>query len=152
MLTPNVHIIKLRESTKIPTKNYLRPAGWDLYCADENVEICPLRRTLINTGIAIAKDSFPSGTYGRIADKSGLAFKNGIHVLGGVVDPDYTGEIKVILINFSNDRFTLKAGEIVAQLIFEKYEPNVCLLEVGITLDESDPNNRNKKGFGGEHK
>ena len=146
----NVHIIKLRKSTKILTKNYLHPAGWDLYCADENVEICRLKRTLINTGIAIGKDSFPSGTYGRIADKSGLAFKNGIHVLGGVVDPDYTGEIKVILINFSNDRFTLKAGEIVAQLIFEKYEPNVCLLEVGITLDENEPKNRNKKGFGGE--
>ena len=82
----------------------------------EEVDLGPWDRVIVRTGIAVEP---PKGTYVRIASRSGLASK-GISVQGGVIDPDYTGEIKVILYNHSNDAFQIKPGMKIAQLITEK--------------------------------
>ena len=87
----------------------------------------------------------PHGTYGRIASRSGLALDHGITVRGGVIDPDYRGEIKVILYNESRDTYYLAQSERMAQLIVEKFmvcEPKLyeeCM---------ASKTERGDKGFG----
>jgi len=72
---------------------------------------------LVDTGISIG---LPSGTYSRLASRSGMASKHGIAVGGGVIDVDYTGEEKLILGNHGNTSYEFKAGDRIAQLIVEK--------------------------------
>ena len=86
-------IKKLSETAQIPSKGSERAAGYDLY-AIETHTLQPGERKVFKTGISIA---IPEGLYGRIAPRSGLAVKNGIDVLAGVVDSDYRGEIMVVL-------------------------------------------------------
>ena len=87
---------------------------------------------MIGTGLAFG---IPVGNYGRVAPRSGLAAKNGIDVLAGVIDSDYRGELKVILANLSDTDFQVDEGMRIAQLIIEKYTLTE-LTEVE-TLDET---------------
>src|SRR6056300_1270811 len=113
--------------------------GYDLY-SNENVCVPIGARALVSTGIAIV---LPSGTYGRISPRSGLAVKKGIQVGAGVIDPDYTGEIKVVLFNHGDKDFEVKKGDRIAQLILERCEtPEVE--EVG-TVEDTE---RGAGGFG----
>jgi dUTP pyrophosphatase len=114
-----VSVKKLTETAQLPTKAHEDDAGFDLY-SDTDVVIYPETRRLISTGIAVA---IPRGYYGRIAPRSGLAFKNGIDVLAGVVDAGYRNEVGVILINFDDKPFEIKKGDRIAQLIIEKVDP-----------------------------
>ena len=97
--------------------------------------------TLNGTGVAIV---LPPGVYGRVALRSGLAVKHGIQVGAGVVDPDYTGEVKVVLFNHGDKDFEVKRrGERIAQLVLERCEtPGVE--EIGL-LEETE---RGAGGFG----
>lgn len=107
-----------RKDAKIPEKGTPKSAGYDLF-AVQNSEIPPLKRGVINTGLTL---EIPDGYYARIAPRSGLAAKNGIQVLAGIVDSDYRGEIKVILLNTDmSNFFHIKTGDKIAQIIFEKY-------------------------------
>ena len=72
---------------------------------------------LIDTEIAAG---FPPGTYGRIASRSGLALHHHITVFGGVIDPDYTGTIKILLYNFGDNVFEINKHDRIAQLILER--------------------------------
>eukprot|EP00355_Strombidium_rassoulzadegani_P009700 CAMPEP_0168619720 /NCGR_PEP_ID=MMETSP0449_2-20121227/6754_1 /TAXON_ID=1082188 /ORGANISM="Strombidium rassoulzadegani, Strain ras09" /LENGTH=88 /DNA_ID=CAMNT_0008660677 /DNA_START=119 /DNA_END=381 /DNA_ORIENTATION=- len=85
----------------------------------------------------------PEGNYGRMAPRSGLAAKHFIDVGAGVIDSDFRGEIKILLFNFGDQPFEVKAGDRVAQLIIEKYTIT-DILEV-TDLEESV---RGEKGFG----
>ena len=87
----------------------------------------------------------PKGTEAQIRPRSGLAAKNGITVLNspGTIDSDYTGEIKVILINLSNEKFVVNPGDRIAQIVVARYE-RVEWNEVS-TLDETE---RGEGGFG----
>ena len=115
-----VQVKVLDMDAHIPTKAHADDAGWDLY-ANENVVIYPGDRMVIKTGIALA---IPSGYYGRIAPRSGLAVKNGIDVLAGVVDAGYRNEIGVVLINHHFDKqFPIAKGDRIAQIIFERVDP-----------------------------
>jgi len=118
-------------------------AGLDLRAfIDEDIELKPLQRTLVPTGLFIA---LPEGTEAQIRPRSGLAFKNGITVLNspGTIDADYRGEIKVLLVNLSSDVFVIKNGERIAQMIINKFEKaNFNLVE---DLDETE---RGAGGFG----
>lgn len=111
--------IKLNsEKSKIPFRANKTDAGADL-CSIENLVIEPLQRKAVSTGIVL---EIPEGYYGRIAPRSGLAYKNGIDVLAGVVDSSYRGEIKVILFNTDNkNSFEIKEGDRIAQLIIETH-------------------------------
>ncbi|WNL50668.1 deoxyuridine triphosphatase [Ruegeria phage RpAliso] len=147
---------KLNEGATIPTYGSKGAAGMDLYAnfhgEDYNAVTIPAGgRMLIKTGIAIA---CPKGHYARVAPRSGLAAKNGIDVLAGVVDEDYRGEVGVILMNLGfkldpNGRFVygdpliIKHGDRIAQLIIEKFTP--CLPVPCIELDSSA---RGEGGFG----
>jgi dUTP pyrophosphatase len=100
-----------------------KSVGYDLRSC-QTYTINPHDRAVISTGIAI---QLPDGCYGRIAGRSGLAVNNGITVGGGVIDPDYTGDLKVILFNHSDTIFHIHPGTKVAQLVCEMYmRPSVC--------------------------
>lgn len=116
MATLNVK--RLVPNAVLPTRGTPGAAGYDLYSTDGFI-IMPGHRVVVTTGVAV---ELPSGTYGRIAPRSGLAVKHGIDVLAGVVDPDYTGEIKVVLVNTDLRRaFMIRPGYRIAQLILENY-------------------------------
>ena len=91
-------------------------AGLDLYSI-EVVNLQSLERKLVRTGLAVA---IPEGFYGRIAPRSGLATKNGIDVLAGVIDADYRGEIQCLLHNTGEETVELAAQAKICQLIIEK--------------------------------
>jgi dUTP pyrophosphatase len=112
----DIHIKLLSDLAKTPTQGTQFSAGYDLYAA-EAVVIPRLGRKLIKTNVSLA---IPMNYYGRIAPRSGLAYKNGIDVLAGVIDSDYRGDIGVILYNTdANIDFEVKAGDKIAQIIIE---------------------------------
>lgn len=97
-------------------------AGLDLRASlDAPITIEPLGRKLIPTGLYI---QLPEGYEGQVRPRSGLALKHGITVLNspGTIDADYRGEIKVILVNLSSERFVIEHGERIAQLVVARYE------------------------------
>ena len=102
--------------------------------------IKPNERVLVKTGIEVA---IPKGCWGNIKGRSGHAFHNGIHVLGGVIDENYRGEVGVILVNLSQKPFEVNKNDRVAQMIISEYK------RVKIEyVNELDNTNRNKDGFG----
>lgn len=138
----DVQIIN-KSNNKLPEYETMRSSGLDLKAfIDDEIIIKPLERYLVPTGLYI---SIPEGYEAQVRPRSGLAFKHGITVLNtpGTIDSDYRGEIKVILINLSNDSFVIKSGERICQLVFAKVE-KVNWLEVNI-LDETI---RGEGGFG----
>ena len=100
----------------------------------------PHTREIISTGICA---TIPLGCYGRIAPRSGLSIKYGIHVGAGVIDPDYTGELKVCLFNLGSVSFEIKKGDRIAQLILEK-----CLTPLIDEVTELKKTMRANRGFG----
>lgn len=134
-----LRVRRLDESARLPTRGSGGAVGYDLH-AHEDVTIGRGQRALVGTGIAVV---LPVGTYGRVAPRSGLAVKHGVNVGAGVVDPDYTGEVKVLLFNHGVDAFEVKRGDRVAQLILERCEtPDVE--EVGVIAETA----RGAGGFG----
>jgi len=87
--------------------------------------------------------AIPVGCYGRIAPRSGLAFKSSIDVGAGVIDPDYRGEVKVLLFNLGNCDFKAEAGTRIAQLIIER-----CETPPVVEVDSLDDTERGAGGFG----
>ncbi|MBQ5924519.1 MAG: dUTP diphosphatase [Alistipes sp.] len=99
-----------------------RSAGMDIKANIEApIALQPLQRAMVPTGLYIA---LPEGTEAQIRPRSGLAAKHGITVLNtpGTIDADYRGEIKVILVNLSNEEFTINPGERIAQMVVARYE------------------------------
>ena len=118
-------------------------AGLDLRAnIAEPIELKPLDRTLVSTGLFIA---LPKGYEAQIRPRSGLAFKNGVTVLNspGTIDADYRGELKVLLVNLSNTSFIINDGERVAQMVIAKHEQ--VNWEQTTSLDDTD---RGAGGFG----
>lgn len=118
-------------------------AGLDLRAnLDEPVELKPLERTLVPTGLFI---ELPKGYEAQIRPRSGLAFKNGITVLNspGTIDADYRGEVKVLLVNLSGTPFMINDGERVAQMVIAKHEQ--IHWELTDSLEETQ---RGAGGFG----
>jgi len=114
-----LNVSKLTSNAILPIRASLGAAGYDLFSVDSYV-VLPGRRVVVSTGISI---ELPAGTYGRIAPRSGLAVKHGLDTLAGVIDPDYTGEIKVVLHNLDAVQpFVIRPGYRIAQLILEKFE------------------------------
>lgn len=106
----------------LPSYATSQSAGMDLCAAiEEAIEIGPGERMLIPTGLAIA---LPAGYEAQVRPRSGLAVKNGVTVLNspGTIDADYRGEIKVVLVNLSQEEFTIERGMRIAQMVVAKYE------------------------------
>ena len=109
---------KFNTSATIPSTSTDQSIGYDLhYCGDKDITILPGKICKIPTGIGI---QCPTGTYGRIAPRSGLTVKQQLHTLAGVIDPDYRGELQVILHNFGNEMQTILPNQRIAQLILEQ--------------------------------
>ncbi|WP_264336688.1 MULTISPECIES: dUTP diphosphatase [unclassified Wolbachia] len=105
------------EDLSLPCYATTQSAGMDLYAAlDDSIILNPLERLLVPTGIVIA---IPNGFEGQIRPRSGLAAKHGITVLNspGTIDSDYRGEVKVCLINLSNQPYEIKRGDRIAQIL-----------------------------------
>ncbi|XP_010889601.2 deoxyuridine 5'-triphosphate nucleotidohydrolase, mitochondrial isoform X2 [Esox lucius] len=137
--TPVLKFAKLSEHATAPTRGSAKAAGYDMYSAYD-YSIGPMDKAIVKTDIQIA---VPSGYYGRVAPRSGLAAKHFIDVGAGVVDEDYRGNVGVVLFNFSKESFEVKKGDRVAQLVCERIcYPDLQELE---TLDETE---RGTGGFG----
>lgn len=131
----------------IPERATVGSAGYDLkasFDASFNpIDIPPGERRLIKTNLVV---EIPPGFYGRIAPRSGLAFKHGIDVMAGVCDSDYRGEVGVILVNLDTvTGYSVNNGDKIAQLIIEPYA--VCDLVIRASGDTSHTE-RNEGGFG----
>ena len=128
---------------QLPTYATAASAGMDLRAAIvESISLAPMERKIIPTGISI---SLPEGHEAQVRPRSGLAAKHGITVLNspGTIDADYRGEIGVILINLSNEVFTISPEDRIAQLVIAQYTQ--IIWEPTQTLEESE---RGSRGFG----
>lgn len=116
--------IKIINKSKHPLPAYetVASAGMDLRAnIEEAIKLKPMERKLIPTGLFI---ELPEGYEAQIRPRSGLAYKHGISILNspGTIDADYRGEIKILLINFSDTDFLVKDGERIAQMIISRHE------------------------------
>ena len=135
-----INVKKLSENATIPTQGTKFAAGYDLYAAEDEVVVCGTRK-LIKTNISM---EITPGYYGRIAPRSGLAYKSGIDVLAGVIDSDYRGDIGIILYNTDkNIDFVVKKGDRIAQIIFE-----ACYTATLNNVENLDNTLRQGGGFG----
>lgn len=116
MIVVNCKLLSVH--ARIPARATPGSAGYDLRSV-EDCTIEPGSRKLISTGVAF---KIPSCTYGRIASRSGLSLLHSIDVCAGVIDSDYTGEIKVLLANNGQQPYKVFCYEKIAQIIFEKIE------------------------------
>ncbi len=142
MTTLKLNIKRLNEDVVLPSYAYAGDAGLDLR-SYEDVELKPLERKLVSTGLAIA---IPEGYAGFVQPRSGLAAKLGLSIVNtpGLIDSHYRGELKVILINLNQEEtILLEKGERIAQLVIQKV-PVVELVEV----EELDKTDRGEGGFG----
>lgn len=128
---------------ELPTYATSASAGMDLRAQlDQPVTLKPLERSIVKTGLFI---ELPIGFEAQVRPRSGLAAKHGITVLNspGTIDADYRGEIGVILVNLSNETFTIENGMRIAQLVIAEHQ-HISWVEVA-QLSES---NRGEGGFG----
>jgi len=145
---------RLIPSAKVPTKAYPTDAGYDLYsCVYKRLN--SMERAVVSTGICV---EIPEGFYGRVAPRSGLAIRDGIDVLAGVIDSGYRGELGVVLINLApqhfvtqqditfepSSSFDVHPGDRIAQLIIERHY-NMEWEERNVLEKETE---RSQEGFG----
>lgn len=139
---PVMRVKRLTPNATIPTRGSEEAAGYDLYAAHDRT--IPARsKALIKTDLAIA---VPYGCYGRIAPRSGFAWKKHTDIGAGVVDSDYRGNVGIVVFNLSDKSVDVAHGERIAQLILER----ICfadIVEVGLD-DELGETKRADGGFG----
>lgn len=130
---------RLDERATLPMRGSAEAAGLDLYSI-EDISIGPKQRVLAHTGLAVA---IPAEHYGRIAPRSGLAMRNGLDVLSGVIDADYRGEIGCLLYNTGDETIILPAQSKICQLIIEK-----IILPTPVWSNDLNDTGRGSGGFG----
>lgn len=132
-----------RGSQQLPAYATPESAGMDLRAnVAEPVVLRPLERRIIPTGLYMA---LPPGYEAQVRPRSGLAFKYGITVLNspGTIDSDYRGELGVLLVNLSNEDFTIQAGERIAQMVIARHEQGEF-----VEVEELDDTERGAGGYG----
>lgn len=138
-------VVNVINNSPYPLPEYKteQSAGMDLQAVLEaSIALKPLERKLIGTGLSI---ELPQGYEAQIRPRSGLAFKRGLTVLNtpGTIDADYRGEIKILLVNLSNEEATIEPGERIAQMVIAKHEQ--ADLAAVTSLSETD---RGAGGYG----
>ena len=132
-----------RGSQQLPAYATPESAGMDLRAnVAEPVVLRPLERRIIPTGLYMA---LPPGYEAQVRPRSGLAFKHGVTVLNspGTIDSDYRGELGVLLVNLSNEDFTIQAGERIAQMVIARHEQGEF-----VEIEELDDTERGAGGYG----
>lgn len=131
----------LNNNAKVPTQGSEKSAGYDLYVSEE-ITVPKRGRALVKTGVAFL---LPDGYYGRIAPRSGLAWKHGLDVGAGVGDQDYRGEVFIVVFNHSDTDHKFKVGDRAAQFILTKI--GICDHKL-VVVKELDETKRSDGGFG----
>lgn len=129
---------RLSNNARKPTKSSEKAAGFDLYSAYD-YKVDARGKELVKTDLAF---EIPDGCYGRIAPRSGLAWKYFIDVGAGVIDADFRGNLAVVVFNFGHHPFNIKAGDKIAQLICER----IAYPELKEELDSLGETGRGGKG------
>jgi dUTP pyrophosphatase len=138
-----LHVRLLRAGAQPPARSRPGDAGYDLRAA-EGFSLWPGERVTVPTGVAVA---LPPGVAGLVVPRSGLAASHGISVVNGpgLIDPNYRGEIRVVLVNLGDARFEAAAGDRIAQLVLMPFlAPDTCVVD---ELPPS-PDDRGEHGFG----
>ena len=135
----SLRVKRISDDATLPTRGTPGAVGYDLACIEDFV-LDTQSHLLVPTGLGF---QLPNGVYGRVAPRSGLTVRHGVHIGAGVIDPDYMGEVKVAMFNLGLEPVEFKKGDRIAQLILERCEvPDV--LEVDILVSTS----RGEGGFG----
>jgi dUTP pyrophosphatase len=121
-----VRIQRLTDSATVPRRGSRHAAGYDLF-ASADVKV-PATAATSDTGVQVGNAVVPTGLafeippgyYGRVVERSGLAFKHHLHCGSGVIDSDYRGEVRVLVYNLNDTEFTIERGMRFAQIIFER--------------------------------
>ena len=136
----NIRIIN-RSKNALPAYETLHAAGMDLRASlEETISLKPMERKLVPTGLYM---ELPEGFEAQIRPRSGLAFKHGIGIVNspGTIDADYRGEIKVLLINFSDQVFEINTGDRIAQMVVARHEK--------VNWEQVEELNETTRGVGG---
>jgi len=136
----NIRIIN-KSNNSLPAYETAHAAGMDLRAdVAETVTLKPMERKLVPTGLFI---ELPEGFEAQIRPRSGLAFKHGIGIVNspGTIDADYRGEIKVLLINYSDQNFEINTGDRIAQMVVARHER--------VIWEEAEILNETSRGAGG---
>ena len=136
---PKLKVKRLHPEAKLPVRKREGDAGLDLYSV-EGVILKPGEWVAVPTGVAV---EIPKGYFGLIKDRSGLALKHALHCLAGVVDENYRGEIKVVMVNLGRKEVKIERGSRIAQLLIIPYLP----VEVE-EVEELSDTERGERGFG----
>ena len=134
-----LHFKKLDPRAVLPTRGSALSAGLDLYSI-EALNLEPGQRAIVRTGLAVA---IPEGFYGRLAPRSGLATRNGLDVLAGVIDADYRGEIGCLVYNAGGEPIELPEHSKICQLIVEQISTPQA-----VWVDDLTETERGDGGFG----
>jgi len=137
---PELLVKRLSSNATLPTRGSEEAAGYDLYSAEDFV-MSPRSKALINTDLQIA---VPYGCYGRIAPRSGFAWKQHTDIGAGVIDSDYRGNVRILVFNLSENNVTITQGDRIAQLVLEK----ICFADVVEVEDNIGETKRGDSGFG----
>ncbi len=137
---PNLQVFLLTSNATPPRRATAGSAGYDLYSA-QDLTIPASGKGVVKTDISII---MPDGCYGRVAPRSGLAVRRHIDVGAGVIDPDYTGNIGVVLFNFGSEDFIVAKGDRVAQLVLERF----VVAEPVVVVGQPESTERGSGGFG----
>ncbi len=117
---PQLRFFKSRHDIVDPLK---RSVGWDLFTLPHFHCVIPVGQSrLIPLGVAFG---FPKGYYGQLMSKSGIAFQDGIYVQGGVIDPEYDGDVNVLLHNFGTRTFYIRQKMAICQMILLRYQDTI---------------------------
>ena len=136
----NIRIIN-KSKNSLPAYETVHAAGMDLRAdLSEAIKLKPMERRLVSTGLFI---ELPEGFEAQIRPRSGLAFKHGIGIVNspGTIDADYRGEIKVLLINYSDQDFEINTGDRIAQMVVARHER--------VVWEEAEELNETVRGAGG---
>jgi dUTP pyrophosphatase len=135
----HVKFKKLHDDVQTPSHGRPGDAGLDIYSYEDKT-LVPNEQHIFKTGFSLA---IPQGYVALIWDRSGMAAKNGVKVMGGVLDYTYRGEVGVVLINLTHKPYDVKTGDRIAQLLIQP----IATAEVEI-VDDLEDTNRGTGGFG----
>ena len=140
-LSYKLPVKRLTETAKLPDKANLFDAGLDLYSDEkEVVTLAPGERKLFSTGISVA---IPKGFVGLIWPRSGHAVKKGLDTMAGVIDAPYRGEVKVLLVNHSDEHQVYSPGDKIAQILIQRIDDFTP-----VAYNDLDETSRGENGFG----
>jgi dUTP pyrophosphatase len=135
-----IKVKRLTETSKLPVRAHPDDSGADLFSDEPTFTLLPKERVIVKTGIAA---TVKPGYDIQFVDKSGLSYKYGITVLGGLIDTSYRGELKVILLNTGDEPYKVEFGSKLTQFVVRPVE----YLEI-IEVNELDETVRGERGFG----